>query len=201
MTPQRVFLFQTLLEALIPLIGYFQWGWDSSFILLFYLLDWILATGITLAKGLRRIRYSKDPVEKRALVKSMPLALVLMLSACSLIALAVIRLQPGLDWTDRIWQFLVYKDLGIEQGLVLVPLMLLNGVVVYRQQFLTPGRYRTYTMSMITQPLVKQGIILLGSAGLLLGTVQFIQLPETVLVFLSITGISVYRWLVIRKVQ
>lgn len=201
MTQKRLFLFQTLLEALIPLLGYFQWNWDLSFILLFYLLDWFLATGITLAKGLKRVNYSKDPLEKRLLFQSLPVAILLMISACLLIAMAIVQLEPGLMWTERIWQFLVYKDLGIEQGLILVPLIVLNGVVVYRQQFLMTGRFRTHTVNMITQPLVKQGILLLGSAGLLFGIVQFVRFPGEVLIFLAIAAISLYRWLVIRKVQ
>ena len=201
MTPKRLFLVQTLFEAIIPVIGYFEWNWDLSFILLFYFLDWVLATAITAAKGIRRYRYSSEAPEKRILLRSLLLSSGLLASACTLTALAIVQLVPELSWTERIWKFLTYKDLGIEQGIILVPLMVLNGIMVYRQQFVTPARYRTQTMGTITQPLVQQGALLLGSSGLLLGMVQFVQFPQEVLIFVSIGAISAYRWLVIRNVR
>lgn len=199
MTPKRFFFLQTLLEAAIPIAGYFYWHWDLSFILLFYLLDWILASGVTVAKGLKRTGYSKDTAEKRLLVKAIVFSMILLFAACALIAIDVVQLHPGLRWMERIWKFLTYKDMGFAQGYALVPLILLNGIMLYRQQFLIPARYRTHTVAIITQPLVRQGLVIFGSAALLLGILQFTVFPEEVLIFLSITAISVYRLLVLRS--
>jgi len=201
MTQKRVFLIQRLLEALIPIIGYFQWRWDLSFILLFYLLDWLLVTFITTAKGIRRFRHSSEPTEKKLLYRAMLTAVFLLLAGCLVTATAIVFLQPSMSWTERIHAFLVYEDMGIQQGIVLIPLMVLNGVLVYRQQFIMPARYRTQTMQMITAPLVRQGVILLACAGALLGVVQLVAFPQEILIFVSIAAISTYRWLVLRNAQ
>ncbi|MDH4472416.1 MAG: hypothetical protein QE487_07390 [Fluviicola sp.] len=199
MTQQRLLLIQTLLEALIPVIGYFEWGWDLSFILLFYLLDALLAFGIFLAKGNKRLKYSGNSTERTLFAKHSLLGFLLFSAAIAGIAVSITFLHPELDWWKRIIHFLTYEEWGIQQGYVLVPLVVLNGVMVYRQQFLTPARYRTLEMPSITKPFVVQGLVLMGTAGILLGTTALIQFPEEVLIAAFILGTSAYRLLVIRR--
>ena len=199
MTQQRLFLIQTLLEAIIPVIGYFEWGWDLSFILLFYLLDALLAFGILLAKGKKRLSHSNNATERTLFAKQSVSGFLLFAVAIAGIALSITFLQPELDWWNRIVHFLTYKEWGIQQGYILVPLVVLNGVMVYRQQFLMTARYRTLEMSAITKPFLVQGFVLLGAAGILLGTTALIQFPEEILITAFILGISVYRFLVIRS--
>lgn len=199
MNQQRLFLIQTLLEAVIPVIGYFEWGWDLSFILLFYLLDALLAFGIFIAKGTKRLKYSGNATERTLFTKHSLLAFALFTAAISGIAVSITFLNPELDWWKRIVHFLTYEEWGIGQGYVLIPLVVLNGVMVYRQQFLTPARYRTLEMRAITQPFVVQGLVLTGTAVILLGTTALIQFPEEILIAAFILGTSAYRLLVIRR--
>lgn len=199
MNQQRLFLIQTLLEAVIPVIGYFEWGWDLSFILLFYLLDALLAFGIFIAKGTKRLKYSGNATERTVFTKHSLLAFALFTAAISGIAVSITFLNPELDWWKRIVHFLTYEEWGIGQGYVLIPLVVLNGVMVYRQQFLTPTRYRTLEMRAITQPFVVQGLALTGTAVILLGTTALIQFPEEILIAAFILGTSAYRLLVIRR--
>jgi hypothetical protein len=199
MTQQRLFLIQTLLEAIIPVIGYFEWGWDLSFILLFYLLDALLAFGILLAKGKKRLSHSNNASERTLFAKQSVSGLLLFAVAIAGIALSITFLQPELDWWKRIVHFLTYEEWGIQQGYILVPLVVLNGVMVYRQQFLMTARYRTLEMRAITRPFLVQGFVLLGAAGILLGTTALIQFPEELLIAAFVLGISAYRFLVIRS--
>lgn len=199
MTQQRLLLIQTLLEAVIPVIGYFEWGWDLSFILLFYLLDALLAFGIFLAKGNKRLKYSGNSTERTLFVKHSLLGFLLFTAAIAGIAVSITFLHPDLDWWKRIVHFLTYEEWGIQQGYVLVPLVVLNGVMVYRQQFLMTARYRTLEMPAITKPFLVQGLVLTGAAGILLGTTALIQFPEEVLIAAFILGTSAYRLLVIRR--
>lgn len=199
MNQQRLFVIQTILEAAIPVAGYFAWNWDLSFILLFYLLDAVLALGILVAKGNKRLQFSKLSTEKRLFVRHVVASVLLFASAITIIALAVIQVHPGLEWTERIWAFLTYRDMGIEQGYVLVPLILLNGILVYRQQFIMPARYRKTEMRAITGGYVKQGLVLLAAAGLFEGIAFLVQLPEVIAVSGFITGISFYRFFLIRR--
>lgn len=199
MTQQRLFLIQTLLEALIPIIGYFEWGWDLSFILLFYLIDWLLAFGILIAKGKKRFSYSRNNPERTLLIKQAIIGFALLLLTCVGIAQSLVFLHPGFKWFQRIIEFMTYEELGIQQGYVLIPLIVLNGIVLYRQQFIMPARYRTMDMQHITQPFIQQGLILLGFSGALLGITALISFPEEVLIALLIVGTSAYRWLIIRR--
>jgi hypothetical protein len=199
MTQQRLFLIQTLLEAIIPVIGYFEWGWDLSFILLFYLLDALLAFGILLAKGKKRLSHSNNASERTLFAKNSVSGLLLVAVAIAGIALSITFLQPELNWWKRIVHFLTYEEWGIQQGYILVPLVVLNGVMVYRQQFLMTARYRTLEMRAITRPFLVQGFVLLGAAGILLGTTALIQFPEELLIAAFVLGISAYRFLVIRS--
>lgn len=199
MNQQRLFLIQTILETLIPVVGYFAWNWDLSFILLFYLLDALLAMGIFVAKGSKRLQFSKQATEKQLFVKHILISFILFTAAITGIAFAVTRIQPGLYWPERIWAFLTYKDMGIEQGYVLVPLILLNGILVYRQQFILPARYRNTTMQAITHGYVKQALVLLAAAGIFQGIAFFVHLPEVAVVFAFIAGISLYRFFLIRR--
>jgi len=199
MSQKQAFLVQTLIEALIPVIGYFSWGWDLSFLLLFYLLDWLLAFGILMAKGRKRFSFSQKDNEKKLLIRRIFIGFVLMSAACAAIGTGVVFLQPGLHWPQRVMEFLLYKDMGIEQGYVLVPLIVLNGILVYRQQFIMTGRFRTQEMGEITRPFIQQGFVLLGCSGLLLGAASLFTFPQEIPIFLLIAGTSAYRWLVIRR--
>lgn len=198
MTPQRVFLIQTLLEAIIPVIGYLEWGWDLSFILLFYLIDWLLALGLTVAKARKRQQYKTLDDERTLFRKSVVISTVLMVLACGLIAVALMQLNPSLDWKERSWQFIVYKEWGIPQGIVLIPLIVLNGILVYRQQFLLPQRFRSMDMRHITRPLQVQNLLLLAVGGILVALTRFVVFPEEVLIAVAVGGISLYRFFVLR---
>lgn len=199
MTPQRAFLVQTVLEALIPVIGYFYWSWDLSFILLFYLLDYVLAFGILIAKGRKRSEHSGQEAEKRLLLRHTLTGFLLMAAACAVTAFGVQLLHPDMSWPQRILSFLTYKDMGIQQGYVLVPLIVLNGVLVYRQQFLLPAKYRALPMEAITRPFVTQGLVLLGCAGIFAGTASLIAFPEEVAIAVLIGGTTLYRYMILRK--
>jgi hypothetical protein len=102
-------------------------------------------------------------------------------------------LQPTFNFSDRIVAFLRYNDMGIEQGYILLPLLLLNGISVYKQQFIRPELYKYLTMGQLINESSKQGLLLLACAGLFLGVVLFVQLPEEILLFSTIIGTTGYR--------
>lgn len=199
MNQQRLFLIQTVLETAIPIAGYFAWNWDLSFILLFYFLDALLALGILTSKGIKRFQFSKQAVELQLLIRRLTMSIVLFGAAIAVCAFAVTKIQTGLQWSERIMAFLTYKELGIEQGYILVPLIVLNGIMVYRQQFVMPARYRNLTMDTITIGYLKQGLVLLAGAGLFEGLALSVKIPEVVVVFSFIAGISLYRFFLIRR--
>lgn len=193
MTPKRAILFQTLIEALLPILGYFYWKWDASFILLFYLIDWLLFWTLSLFKARKRIQFSGNIPEKQLAGRHLSVAFLCILST----SLAVFYILPNIhttfSWTERIWAFLSYSDMGIQQGFILIPLMVLSGYLTYKQQFLLPQLFRKYPVTYFTRESVKQGIILSLVFGLVLLLSNFIAFPDEVLLFGTVLGVVIYR--------
>jgi thiosulfate reductase cytochrome b subunit len=186
-------IFQTVLEAALPLAGYFYWHWDTSFILLFYLLDWILFLAINSVKAKKRFAYSGLVTEKKHALRTLLLGSAFLFATCFIVILNMQLLQPTFHFTDRVIAFLMYEDIGIAQGYVLLPLLLLNGISVYKQQFIRPELYKYLTMGQLINESSKQGLLLLACAGLFFGVSLFMQLPEEILLFSTIIGTTGYR--------
>lgn len=193
MTLKQSAIFQTVLEAALPLAGYFYWHWDTSFILLFYLLDWILFLAINSVKAKKRFAYSGLVTEKKQAFRTLLLGSAFLFATCFIVILNMQLLQPTFHFTDRVIAFLMYEDIGIAQGYVLLPLLLLNGISVYKQQFIRPELYKYLTMGQLINESSKQGLLLLACAGLFFGVSLFMQLPEEILLFSTIIGTTGYR--------
>lgn len=193
MTLKQSALFQTALEAILPLAGYYYWHWDTSFILLFYLLDWILFLAITGVKAKKRFAFSGIMAEKQQAIRTLLLGTAFLTVTCFVVLLTMQLLQPTFDFNERVVAFLRYNDMGIAQGYVLLPLLMLNGISVYQQQFIRPALYKHLTMSQLINESSKQGLLLLACAGLLLGIAFFIHFPEEILLFSAIIGTTGYR--------
>ena len=193
MTLRQSALFQTVLEAALPLAGYFYWHWDTSFILLFYLLDWILFLAINSVKAKKRFAFSQLASERKQAIRTLLLGTAFLIITCFVVLLTMQLLQPTFDFSERVIAFLRYNDMGIEQGYVLLPLLLLNGISVYKQQFIRPELYKYLTMEQLINESSKQGLLLLACAGLFLGISLFVQFPEEILLFSTIIGTTVYR--------
>ncbi len=193
MTLKQSALFQTVLEAALPLAGYFYWHWDTSFILLFYLLDWILFLAINSVKAKKRFAFSQLAIEKKQAIRTLLLGTAFLIITCFVVLLTMQLLQPTFNFSERVVAFLRYNDMGIEQGYILLPLLLLNGISVYKQQFIRPELYKYLTMGQLINESSKQGLLLLACAGLFLGVALFVQLPEEILLFSTIIGTTGYR--------
>jgi hypothetical protein len=193
MTLRQSALFQTVLEAALPLAGYFYWHWDTSFILLFYLLDWILFLAINTVKAKKRFAFSQLAAEKKQAIRTLLLGTAFLIITCFVVLLTMQLLQPTFNFSERVIAFLRYNDMGIEQGYVLLPLLLLNGISVYKQQFIRPELYKYLTIGQLINESSKQGLLLLACAGLFLGVALFVQFPEEILLFSTIIGTTGYR--------
>lgn len=193
MNPKRVILFQTLIEGLIPVLGYFYWNWDASFILLFFLIDWVLFWVLSLLKARKRIQFSENSSEKQIAGKQLIIAFLCILSTSLAVYFILPAIHTDFDWKERIWAFLTYSDMGIQQGIILIPLMVLSGYMAYRQQFLFPQLYRKYPVSYFTREPVKQGIILSVVFGIVLLISSVVKFPHEVLLFGTVAGVIAYR--------
>jgi hypothetical protein len=195
MTQRKALFLQTLLEAALPLFGYFYWNWDTSFILLFYLLDWILYISLVSAKAKKRLDFSNNLEEKKQAINNLVVGVLLLLATSALVFVLLPQLETPFSWKERTWSFLTYEDMGIQQGFVLIPLLVLNGILVYKQQFVTPRLFERLSMAQITLGVKRQGILLLGAAGCFLGFRFFTPYPSEIVLFSTIAGTLIYRFL------
>lgn len=116
---------------------------------------------------------------------------LLLLVALAMIHLAVFFIEPGIDFKRQLYDFIMYEELGIPQGFVLVPLIAFSAYQLYRMNFLMPARFRTISIDGIWRPHFISLLIIIGFTGLAIGISQFIVFSELVYV-LAIVAISFF---------
>ncbi|MBG38683.1 MAG: hypothetical protein CL857_02065 [Cryomorphaceae bacterium] len=114
-------------DAMLPLVGFLFWDWGFYFIALFFLFDLVIRT-LFLNKKLALLPSIVFP--KGFFVKSVVLAA---LEIALLHFLSYVSLKP-IIFTDEIWAFLSYEELGIAQGFLLLPLLFFNEVIRLRNE-------------------------------------------------------------------
>lgn len=193
MIPQKARITQTVFEALLPILGYFFWGWDTSFVLMWFGLDWISGIVLTYLKTRKRYNYSRQEHEQK-LAKQ---RLLLVSGAFVITSIATWFTLPQLNhifsWKERIWAFLSYADMGIPQGIIIVPLIALNGYLLYNNIFLKFRLYEHIGMRQLTKHLPYEAILSASISVLALIMSFVIEYPNEILLFGSIIGITVFR--------
>lgn len=194
MNPQKFLVVQILLEGLLPILGYFYWGWDASFIFLFYLIDWILFWLLSSFKAHKCIHVQQAPSsDLKRNKKQLFVGFLGIVTTSTLIFFLMYHVHPTFSWSERVWAFLSYSDMGIPQGIILIPLLALNGVMDYKQKFIVHQLYQKVPGHLFTKEVYKQGIIASLIFGLLLISSIFINLSDTVILFGTVIGVISYR--------
>lgn len=196
MNPQKFLYIQILLEGLLPVLGYLYWDWDASFILLFFFIDWILFWSLSYLKARKSSQHqSNTKQEKQKNTKQLIIGLSGIIITSTLVFFLMYQIHPEFSWKERIWAFLSYSDMGIPQGVVLIPLLVLNGVLDYKQKFIAPQLYTKIPSVRFSTEISKQGIITSVLFALLLIVSIYVQIPDAVLLFGTIGGVISYRLL------
>jgi hypothetical protein len=123
------------------------------------------------------------------------LSTVLFLINCILIHLAIQELHPTIDFQKEALAFWSYKDMGIEQGYILLPLLIFVAYQKYKMEFLMPALYKVINLQTIWKEHQKANIILLAFIGLAFGVFSFIAPPEWLLILLIVALSSGYKLL------
>ena len=106
-------------DVAIPLMGFLFWDWGFYFIALFFLFDLIFKT-FFLRKRLSALE------EMRGKNKFLLYSFLFSLFEVLMIHFIVIGAFPSMNIGDAFIDFLSYEELGIAQGVVLLPLLFLN---------------------------------------------------------------------------
>lgn len=196
MKPVQLKMIQALSELAIPLLGYFWWDWNLYFILLFYVLDLLVSSGFSFVRERKILQYRQQatPFPTPQLLLTLFLLALIVFIALQ----AFFQLIPAFDPLAETWKFLAYKELGIPQGILLVPLVVYAGYVQYRMHFLLPAKYNTQTIRQVRKTHFNTLLLALAAAALWLGSTYLFAGPELLYVVLLIAGATAYRTLVLR---
>lgn len=180
---------QAVADAAIPLLGYFFWEWNLYFILLFYILD-LVASEIIAHLSTRKIReyLGQQGTDIQRPILSFFLLLVVGLLLHVFASIAV----PGIDFKKEALAFWFYEDMGIPQGYVFVPLLVFVAIQRYRMEFLMRGKFRRTSLSEFWKQHFRGYILLIGGAGMMVGSAQWIVLPELVYVLTVVVVTTIY---------
>jgi hypothetical protein len=194
----QVRIIQAFADLAIPLLGYFFWNWDFYFILLFYLLDYKIFCVFSFVKFQKVIQYKG--LEKKFPVVKLLLTIALILIGFVAVIPALYQIDSAFDLLKNTWEFLSYKEMGIAQGIILIPLLIYAGFAQYKMQFLLSGKFQTTKPSEIWELHFQTMFLVIAASGLFLGLSLLSEIPVVFYVFSLIFGVSAYRFFIARHV-
>ena len=185
-------LIQILLGAVIPLGGFFFWDWSLYFILLFYFID-ILANEVIVHLKSRKVLSFQSVTLKENGLKFSITSITILFLLILISHFAIQFIMEGIDFKEEIISFWNYTEMGLKQGYILVPIIVLMSYQKYKMEFLIPARYRKVKIKEIWMNHIKALMVILAFSCLSLGFSQFIILPEIVYVLGIILFTSIYQ--------
>jgi hypothetical protein len=179
-------------DALIPLLGFFWWNWSLYFIILFYIADLIIGEVVTHIKARKIADFQQEG--KFSFSNSL-ISVFLLLTAILLVHFGISLFHADLDFLKEMIAFWEYKDMGIQQGYILLPLLILIAYQRYKLEFLMPARYRNMSSNMLWRNQYRVYLALIAGAGLAIGSAVFFPLSDLVLLFGIIILSTLYQLL------
>lgn len=180
MNNRFTFFVQIIGDLAIPLLGYFFWDWSLFFILLFYLIENLFFSffRIETIREIKKVVLKKD--QKRD-IKTLVKSLILWFLEFILLHSFVLVIYPNKNLLNEWINFFMYQDLGIPQGIILLPLLYYTSRLKMKQDtFLfirsieSPIELSGLTVNFFTSWLA------IGFWGFLIGINYFFQINELI---------------------
>jgi hypothetical protein len=180
MKKRTTFFIQLIGELVIPLLGYFFWDWSLLFILLFYLIENLFFSYFrieTIREIKKTILKTEQKREFQDLVKSFSLWLI----ECVLVHLFIMLIYPNQSFTSEWINFFMYQDLGIPQGIVLLPLLYFSSKMKKKQDVVfTIRNMKSVDELILLKVNFKQSWVSIAIWGVLIGVNYFVSLHELI---------------------
>jgi hypothetical protein len=178
MNKNTTIIIQLIGELVIPLLGFFLWDWSLLFILLFYLLENLFFSyfRIETVREIKKQILKKDqPRNSKILFKS----LILWLIECVLVHLFILLIYPNQSLPKEWIKFFMYQDLGIPQGIILLPLLYFASKIKMKQDvFVSLKNLKSADDFNHIAVNLNYTWIAIGAWGGLIGLNYFIQINE-----------------------
>lgn len=180
-------------DALIPLAGFFFWEWSLYFILLFYFLDILASEVIMHLKSSKIITYQGKPTKSVWAMYGV-VSFLMVIIALVLVHVTVLLIHPSIHFWDELVKFWTYKELGIQQGYLLFPIIAFGAYQQYKLYFLAPAKQRTMRLQSMWKNHLKAFALIVAISGLFSVVSLMIILPELSYVVLVVAGVAAYRF-------
>jgi hypothetical protein len=179
-------------DAALPLLGFLFWDWGFYFIVLFFVFDNVIRS-IFLNKRVKNLPSMN--VNRHFALKGISITF---LELCLLHLLVFLTLAP-IEFFQEIWAFLSYEELGIAQGVLLIPLLVFNELFRIRNEMKANVpqnvRFEILKSSQYFQfgRLILWCIFIVGAS--------FLDIKESVLVVVLIATLCVQPFYVFRNIS
>ena len=188
MNAKRLRIFQVLSEALIPLLGYFLWEWSLYFILLFYVLDLLTDYFVSIVKSKKITQQQGGNIAKNISVGGLLLILCI-----AFFHIATLLVHPEINFKAEVLDFWTYEDMGIQQGYLLIPLVLFASYQRYKMDFLMRGEDRKMKLSTLWNSKNRAYLIIIAFSGLVAGLSQLISFNDAIYIMAIVFFSSIYQ--------
>ena len=180
---------QILADLVLPLIGYYFWGWNVYFILFFFALDLVAQLYFTYLKSRKIVRFQQVNYP----VFLLGSAFLGYLTASILLVLFMPYIVKGSDFYKEFSSFLSYKEMGVPQLILLLPLIFVGGYMNYKVTFLQPKKYTTDNILFLWKDQLINSCALLIGVLLFMGISFIVDLPATICIWSMLLLITLYK--------
>lgn len=180
---------QLLADLVLPLIGYYFWGWNVYFILFFFALDLVAQLYFTYLKSRKIVRFQQVNYP----VFLLGSAFLGYLTASILLVIFMPYIVKGSDFYKEFSSFLSYKEMGVPQLILLLPLILVGGYMNYKVTFLLPKKFASESISRIWKDQLVTSSFILIVILLFVAITFFFLLPESVYIWAILAIIALYK--------
>jgi hypothetical protein len=179
-------------DIALPLIGFFFWNWGFYFIALYFIIDQLAKQAFLIV----RLKNISLQFTEKAILLSKSLALFFF----EVLIIILINYQMTVDFNpiNGIIMFLTYEDMGFQQGIILIPLLIIAEWMKMKTE-----RNLKQSDELKQQNInrsLQQSQIRLSMLGIILGIVNFNMLTELLIVILFLIGIGLSVFAPLKKI-
>ena len=179
-------------DIALPLIGFFFWNWGFYFIALYFIIDQLAKQAFLIV----RLKNISLQFTEKAILLSKSMALFFF----EVLIIILINYQMTVEFNpiNGIIKFLSYEDMGIQQGVVLIPLLIFAEWMKMKteQKLKQSDELKQQNINRSLQ----QSQIRLSMLGIILGIVNFNMLTELLIVILFLIGIGLSVFAPLKKI-
>lgn len=179
---------QAISETLLPLIGFFFFDWGLYFILLYYIIDLVVTEFFVFLKAQKIHHHQPSTKEKTNWYKLGALSFLLVCLTILSTHLVLPTIIQGINFKEQLIAFHSYEEVGIpiQQGYIILPLVILGNYQLYKMNFLMLAQYRFISVSQLFIPRLTALLICIIGTGLAYVFAHILNLPEVVYLILIV---------------